>query len=284
MLSTRKTRRPRCRACYRGIGHRVRPNHARSSFDGVGSAAADDAIRAAVDGAEPDAGDDAPAPGHDGRSRRYARDLDHADGARPGCLWSDPGSRPYPGCRPGSGLCAAARRGQAVGEAACMIFLSRQLKTDTTDISRVEGHDIGFDLQGPDIGDDQIMGDLAIGDLDRRGSLWRTERRRTERWPALAVACAGGGDPRASARNVRPFILFDARVAEIGAELFPGRGDRRRSDRNVRQRERRLIGTRSARHRARDQHVPTRHRVQIALRCGPFAATSCRQAKGGEDE
>jgi hypothetical protein len=98
------------------------------------------------------------------------------------------------------------------------------------------------------------MGDSAIGDLDRRGSLWRTERRRTERWPALAVACAGGGDPRASARNVRPFILFDARVAEIGAELFPGRGDRRRSDRNVRQRERRLIGTRSARHWARDQH------------------------------
>ena len=121
------------------------------------------------------------------------------------------------------------------------------LKTDTTDISRVEGHDIGFDLQGPDIGDDQIMGDSAIGDLDRRGSLWRTERRRTERWPALAVACAGGGDPRASARNVRPFILFDARVAEIGAELFPGRGDRRRSDRNVRQRERRLIGTRRER-------------------------------------
>jgi hypothetical protein len=77
-----------------------------------------------------------------------------------------------------------------------------------------------------EIGHDPIMGDFAVRDLDRRCSLWRTQRCRTERGTALAVAQADGGNSRAGAGNVRPFILFDTRVAEVGAKLFPRRGDR----------------------------------------------------------
>jgi hypothetical protein len=63
------------------------------------------------------------------------------------------------------------------------------LMSDSADISRVEDQDIGFDLQIPVIGHDQIMGDSAIRYLNRWIPLRHPDRRRIERGAGLARAC-----------------------------------------------------------------------------------------------
>src|SRR5689334_17270089 len=107
--------------------------------------------------------------------------------------------------------------------------------TDRADISRVEGHNIGFYFELAERGDDQIMGNPAIRYLDRGIALRRSERRGIERGTGFATARSAGTYSRGTARYVRPLVLLDARVAQIGAPFFPRRSDRRCSDRDVRE-------------------------------------------------
>jgi hypothetical protein len=116
-------------------------------------------------------------------------------------------------------VCAVSRHLVHVGKVVAQIAVARFYKaspvlmTNRADICRVEGHDIGFYFELADRGDDEIMGNPAIRYLDRGVALRQPNCRGIKRGTRLATTCIAGSYSGGSARNVRPLLFLDARVA-----------------------------------------------------------------------